>query len=281
MGTAGWSDAAGWYPPGIYRPEQRLRWYAGQFDFVEVNSTYYGLPRASVVRGWAERSPADFVFNVKAFSLLTRHRTPVAMLPPELRPPGVRVVRADDLGAELVEQVWQRFLGELEPLVAAGKLGLLLFQFSSGFRPGERARAYLAECARRAAPLRLCAEFRDPAWLSGPECQRTLDFLAGQGIALVCVDMPAGLAGSVPPVTAATAAAAVLRLHGRSPDWERGNKQERYRYRYDDAELARVAERAGELAGLAETCQVVFNNCCEGNAQVNALRLRALLAGSG
>ncbi|WHT20169.1 DUF72 domain-containing protein [Crossiella sp. CA-258035] len=281
VGTAGWSDssliATGWYPPGVYTPEQRLRCYAERFDFVEVNSTYYGLPRTSVTKAWAERTPDGFVFNVKAFSLLTRHRTPVAMLPPELRPAGPREVRPGDLEPELFDQVWQRFLDELDPLVAAGKLGLLLFQFPPYFRPGERARAYLAECARRVAPLRMCAEFRNPAWLSEEERDGTLDFLARHGIAYVCVDMTQGLPGSVPPVTAVTAPEAVLRLHGRSPEWEWGDKLARYRYRYDDTELADWAERVRDLAARAETTFVVFNNCSGDSAHVNAARFRDLV----
>jgi uncharacterized protein YecE (DUF72 family) len=281
VGTAGWTDkalvTAGWYPQGVRTPEQRLRCYAERFDFVEVNSTYYGLPQERNTRAWAQRTPEHFTFNVKAFSLLTHHQTATAMLPSDLRPDGEARVRQRDLAPDVVDEVWARFLDALEPLSAAGKLGLLLFQFPPGFRPGAEAREYLLECRRRAAPFRICVEFRDPAWLSDREREATLGFLAEHDLAFVCVDMPQGIPGSVPATTAVTSADAVVRLHGRSPDWTRGNKEERYRYSYDTVELDQWVERVQRLAAVAETTYVVFNNCYRDSAQVNAAELRTLL----
>src|SRR6516165_11271080 len=89
VGTAGWTDktliASGWYPPEASTPEQRLRFYARQFPLVEVDSAYYALPAERTAATWAERTPAGFTFNVKAFSLFTQHPTPVKALPTDLR----------------------------------------------------------------------------------------------------------------------------------------------------------------------------------------------------
>src|SRR5215469_17132745 len=89
IGTAGWTDKSliesGWYPPEATTPEQRLRYYATQFPLVEVDATYYALPAEQTASAWAERTPAGFVFNVKAFSLFTQHPTPVNALPADLR----------------------------------------------------------------------------------------------------------------------------------------------------------------------------------------------------
>src|SRR5690349_2482660 len=89
VGTCGWTDraflASGWYPPGRRDPEGRLRHYAGRFPVVEADSPYYALPSARTTRLWADRTPAGFRFDVKAFSLLTGHPTRPAALPADLR----------------------------------------------------------------------------------------------------------------------------------------------------------------------------------------------------
>jgi uncharacterized protein YecE (DUF72 family) len=79
VGTASWTDktliASGrFYPPNDNTPERRLRYYASQFPLVEVDRSYYAIPEARVAQLWAERTPALFLFNVKAFRLLTGHQ---------------------------------------------------------------------------------------------------------------------------------------------------------------------------------------------------------------
>ena len=90
VGTASWTDrtltGSGWYPPEAGTPEKRLRYYARQFDLVEVDATCYALPAGQTAALWAARAPAGFTFNVKAFSLFTHHPTAVAALPADLRP---------------------------------------------------------------------------------------------------------------------------------------------------------------------------------------------------
>lgn len=69
------------YPPGCTSAEARLRYYASQFLMVEVDSSYYVMPSATNSRLWVERTPEDFVFNVKACRALTQHQTPIKALP--------------------------------------------------------------------------------------------------------------------------------------------------------------------------------------------------------
>src|SRR5688572_9699773 len=76
IGTASWTDptltkTTHFYPRGVSSAEERLRFYASRFPIVEVDSTYYALPRRQVAELWAERTPAEFTFNVKAFALMT------------------------------------------------------------------------------------------------------------------------------------------------------------------------------------------------------------------
>ena len=89
VGTCSWTDPtllkSGWYPREVRTPEQRLQYYAEQFPIVEVDSSYYAIPAEKVVRLWVERTPPGFVFNIKAFSLFTRHPTRLRVLPRDLR----------------------------------------------------------------------------------------------------------------------------------------------------------------------------------------------------
>jgi len=86
VGTASWTDptitkGGVFYPRGVSSSEDRLRYYASQFSTVEVDSTYYSLPERAIAALWAERTPGDFVFHVKAHALMTGQPTEVARLP--------------------------------------------------------------------------------------------------------------------------------------------------------------------------------------------------------
>src|ERR1051325_176617 len=87
VGTASWSDpgfVADWYPKTV-RPADRLRFYADHFNFVEVNSTFYGIPKKEVVSRWCEQTPDDFLFDVKLPKVLSRHSARLESLPAGLR----------------------------------------------------------------------------------------------------------------------------------------------------------------------------------------------------
>ena len=103
VGLSGWNYAhwrgGVFYPPRL--PASRwLEFYAERFDTVEVNSTFYRLPRVDAVARWLEQTPADFLFAVKASRYLTH------------------VKRLVDIGQGIA-----RFYEPLEPLAEAGRLG--------------------------------------------------------------------------------------------------------------------------------------------------------------
>src|SRR5947209_3188789 len=90
IGTASWTDkslidSGRFYPPDATSAEDRLRFYASQFPMVEVDSSYYAIPTAQTASLWAERTPREFRFNVKAFRLFTGHQTSPAVLSKEVR----------------------------------------------------------------------------------------------------------------------------------------------------------------------------------------------------
>ncbi len=286
VGTAGWTDptliASGWYPPEARTPEQRLRFYARQFPLVEVDATYYALPAEQTAKAWTERTPDGFTFNIKAFSLFTQHPTPVKALPADLREAAGKAgkdrVYLKDVDPLLADQAWDRFLAALEPLRAAGKLGAILLQFPPWFPISRANKDYILACAQRAAPRRVCVEFRNHTWMTQDNQEETLRFLASHQLPYVCVDMPQGYPSSIPPVLAATSDLAVVRLHGHSDKWDSKDIHERFGYRYGPGELREWSRRVADLAADADVTDVVFNNCYGNYAHVNAQQLAGLIS---
>ena len=282
IGTASWTDksllGAGWYPKGADSAEERLKFYATQFPLVDVDSTYYFPPSEKNSELWAERTPPDFTFNIKAFSLLTQHPTKAEALYKDLDKPDKKNVYLNDLEPKVVDEVWDRFLSALEPLREAGKLGVLLFQFPHWFPIGKKNKEYVLECAKRAAPDQICVEFRSKSWMTDDNRDETLDFLEGHGIPYVCVDMPQGFKSSIPPVLAATADLAMIRFHGHNDaEWESGSVQKRFKYLYSEKELNEWAPKVADLAAEAKQTHVLMNNCYRDYAQRNARELAELL----
>jgi len=285
VGTAGWTDKtlldSGWYPPEADSPEKRLRYYARQFRLVEVDSTYYALPAETTAATWRDRTPAGFTFNIKAFSLFTQHPTPVKAMPADLREAagksGKDRVYLKDMDPAVADQAWDRFFAALSPLAEAGKLGAILLQFPPWFPISRANKQYIVACAERAAPRRVCVEFRNRTWMTPDNQKETLEFLSSHQLPYVCVDEPQGYPSSIPPVLAATSDLAVVRMHGHSDKWESKSIQEKFGYRYSEKEMADWAGNVRRLAEDAAETQVVFNNCYRDYAQVNARELTDLL----
>jgi uncharacterized protein YecE (DUF72 family) len=282
IGTASWTDktllASGWYPKGSSSAEERLRFYASQFPLVEVDSTYYTPPSEQNSRLWAERSPEEFTFNIKAYALFTQHPARVASIYKDLRPETTKKnVYLKDFEAPQVDEIWSRFLSALDPLESAGKLGPILFQFPQWFYTSSENREYILRCRERCAPRQICVEFRSQSWMNDKNRDRTVEFLRSYQLPYVVVDMPQGYRSSVPPVIEATAPLSVVRFHGHSEKWESKDIYERFGYEYSTEELKTWVEPVKQLASGADDVHVLFNNCYRNYAQVNAQELAELL----
>ncbi len=162
IGCSGWNydDWRGtFYPPRV--PRRRwLELYAEHFDTVEVNTTFYRLPRRDAVAAWVQQTPQGFIFAVKASRYLTHIR------------------RLQDL-----DQGISRFYERIEPLLETGRLGPVLWQLPANFhRDDERLAAWL-----QALPDgRHTIEFRHPSWFVAPVMQA----LREHGVALTIADHP-------------------------------------------------------------------------------------------
>jgi uncharacterized protein YecE (DUF72 family) len=161
VGTSGWqydSWKGAFYPHGL--PQRAwLEHYATVFPVVEVNNTFYRLPKDDTFERWRERSPPDFLFVLKASRYITHIRR-------------LRQAR------ESVQLFWSRAkrLG--------GKLGPVLFQLPPGFRAdAELLAGFLSLLPRE---MRAAFEFRDDSWRRGD----ILKVLDEAGAAWVVADRP-------------------------------------------------------------------------------------------
>jgi len=295
FGTASWTDPS-LIAPGVFYPdrattaEARLKYYSSLFSAVEVDSTYYALPTRRVAELWVERTPADFVFDVKAFGWMTGHAADSRRLPRVLQDALPNEIAekqrlyAKDVPREIRDEAWRIFADAILPLYEAGKLGAVFLQYPSWVRPAEHSAEMLSRARRRLGELPVAVEFRHSDWLAPRHRERTLALLRDNGMTYVVVDEPQGFASSVPPDIAVTSPRlAVVRLHGRRGEtWEKRGTSvlERFRYLYSEEELASWVPKIIEISGEAEHVHVVFNNCYGNYGTTNALEMARLVAQS-
>jgi uncharacterized protein YecE (DUF72 family) len=274
------------YPPGANSAEERLRYYSTQFPVVEVDATYYALPSKRTAESWVDRTPKHFVFDIKAHALMTGQPTEVSRLPKAIKeqlPAGLtekkRLYRKD-LPQELLDDVYGQFREALEPLVAAGKLGAVFVQFPKWVFPSNEARELIL-ATRERLDLPIAVEFRHGSWFNEKNAERTVKFLQEHKIPYVAVDEPQGFKSSVPPVVVPTSdELAVFRFHGRNKEnWEKKDipPSERFRYLYDEDELADWTPKIASVAKGTKQTHVIYNNCFSNYGTTNAREAARLL----
>jgi uncharacterized protein YecE (DUF72 family) len=292
VGTCGWTDrtlieAGTFYPPEVAEDaEERLRFYADRFPIVEVDSTYYAPPSERTAGLWVERTPKDFVFDVKAFRLLTHHPTPPRALWKDLRgelsgeAADKRNLYLDDLPEVLRAEAVDRFASALMPLHSSGKLGLILLQFPHWFLPGRKSFDHLTWLAERLSEYEVSVEFRQQLWMDEDHRHTTLDFLSRLNLVYVGVDEPQGFSSSLPPVAALTGPRGAVRFHGRNTEtWEKKGitAAERFAYDYPPQELAEWVPKIRGLHESGRPIHVLMNNCYSDYAVRNGTTLAGLL----
>jgi uncharacterized protein YecE (DUF72 family) len=163
IGCSGWNYDH--WRHGVFYPERLparrwLEYYARFFDTVEVNATFYRLPRESAAAKWLAETPPGFVFAVKMSRYVTH----------------VRRLRglADSLAL---------FYARIAPLARSPKLGPVLWQLPATFRRDD---ARLADALEQLPPGRHCFEFRHESWF----VHEVYELLRRHGVALVIGDSP-------------------------------------------------------------------------------------------
>ncbi len=252
IGTAGFSYAdwkGPFYPPDT-RQSAMLEEYARHFPVVEINSTYYAIPEPERVNAMARRTPASFLFNVKANKEMTH-----------------------EIGDG--SKVFEDFRRALRPLQDHGKLGCVLAQFPWAFKKSKENEDYLRKLARRLDGLDVVVEFRNAQW----DSDETLDLLSSAGLGYCCIDEPR-LKGLPAPRVALTSRVGYLRMHGRNAAnwWTKGRESwERYDYLYSADELAEWLSGVQNLSENSDRVYVIFNNHYKGQAPANAHTFEQML----
>jgi uncharacterized protein YecE (DUF72 family) len=290
VGICGWTEktliqSREFYPPSAKTAEARLRFYAQHFDVVEVDSSYYAIPAMQTVGLWAERTPEGFIFHIKAFAGLTGHGVDPRSLPSDLQ---------DLLTSEQREErhvylkdpaqiapIAARFRQNLEPLAAAGKLGVLVYQFPPWFHYSHGNLDHIVICKNLMPGLPLAVEFRHGSWLVPGQREVVLSFLRDNGLHYVTADEPQfGDLRTIPCLPRSTGDVAYFRYHGRNREnWFRKGVETalRYAYEYSDEELRGFVSSINEVAEKAKVTYVMFNNCYMASAIRNALRMKDLV----
>jgi len=240
LGTQGWlyrQWVGPFYPEGTDEHDF-LSEYAKHFNTVEIDSTFYGIPRETAVMGWAERTPQDFVFSAKFPKVITHDK-----------------MLADS------QMETQAFLAAMKLL--GDKLGPLVLQFHYQFGPEQRGvlDTYLAELP---PGFQIAVEVRNRRWLK-PEFY---DLLKQHGAALVLQDLY-----YMPRLTETTAPFVYIRWLGRRESITRVDRIQIDR----SAEQARWAEQVRDMLARGLAVYGYFNNHWAGHAPESVRQFRALL----
>ena len=255
IGTCGFSykDWIGpFYPKGI-KSIDMLPYYAERFSAVEIDSTYYAIPKPALFESMDRRTPADFRFAVKAPGSVTH--SPVDAQPP-----------AADVRA---------FAECLEPVRRSDKLAVVLTQFPNAFRPSRNSLHRLERLREWWADLPLVAEFRHRDW----QRNDALVHLRELGIGWCNVDEPR-FASLMRPGAEVTSPIGYIRFHGRNyAKWWKQERasHERYDYLYTKDELEEWVPRIADVVSQATQSYVFFNNHRLGKAPANARDLTRML----
>ncbi len=212
-GTSGFSykEWKGHFYPEKIAPDQMLNFYSTKLPAVEINNTFYRLPRREALEAWASQVPPDFRFAIKASQKITHMK---------------RLKNADDETGYLMDAV-----GVLEK-----KLGVVFFQLPPNFKKDvERLGAFLAGLPKH---IPVAWEFRHATWFD----DEVFDLLRQHDAALCLADADDDL--EVPLVSTASWGYLRLRRPGYSPDevfhWYKWVREQKWKnafvfFKHEDA----------------------------------------------
>jgi len=239
LGTCGWSFAdwkGTFYPPGT---RDQLTYYAGQFNAVEIDSTWYRIPNNRTVESWRRRTPEGFLFCPKLPGEITHEKM---------------LKGADDQVAAFIDVIFG----------LADRLGPILVQLHPRFAH-EQLPELEAFLSRLPPGFRYAVEFRHRSWVDQSDALKLLRSL-NMGLAMAHHPWYARIRQT-------TADFAYLRLLGRRnvfPDFARVHKPQ-------DAALRDWAAVLESLPAAVTRSFVFVNNQFEGHSPATVGRLRTLV----
>ena len=283
IGTSGWNYPSGngtwngiFYPPARRRPKgfDELAFYAAHFDTVEVNSTFYGQPRANVTRAWADRTPAGFEFSVKLYQKFTHPRMFTERV--------VKAMPADARGATDAIEALARpnaadldeFRRGIDPLATAGRLGAVLAQFPPSFKDTPASRDYVMQLLQSLHDYRVAVELRHRSWSDA--IADTLALLNAFQSAWVQIDEPKFKVSIRQNHLPNVKGFYYMRLHGRNAAkwWRHDKSEDRYDYLYSADELKEFSETAAAARELVKKTYLYTNNHFSAKSVANAAMIK-------
>jgi uncharacterized protein YecE (DUF72 family) len=264
VGVAGWS-----YPDwrGLVFPSEahfdKLEYLSQFFNTVEINNSFYVIPKEKMVQRWIEsvRQNPDFLFCVKLHQQFT-HGQSLQRGNPEIIP-------------EAVEAFKQAF----QPMLTVGRLGALLLQFPYRFHYQPENLDYLLRLFDAFRNYPLVVEVRHKSF----ELDSFYELLSQQKVAFANIDQPA-VSDSMPSTRVVTTPGlAYLRLHGRNAQaWFAADatREKRYDYDYASEELDGYLDMAREFQESQGKLYVIFNNHYRASEVKNAFEFLHKVTGN-
>ncbi|MGH9140476.1 MAG: DUF72 domain-containing protein [Vicinamibacterales bacterium] len=286
IGTSGWNYPSGkgtwngvFYPPSRGRAKgfDELSYYAEHFDSVEVNSTFYGQPRADVTQGWAARTPARFEFSIKLYQKFTHPRMFKERMAGNLPYEAGRESALLDALAEATAADVDLFRRGIDPLAASGRLGALLAQFPASFKDTPASREYLEAVLRAFADYPIAVELRHKTW--SDRIGETLTLLNAFNAAWVQIDEPKFRFSIRQNYLPNARGFYYMRLHGRNAAqwWRHERSEDRYNYLYSADELKEFTETAAAARTLVKKLYLYTNNHFSAKSVANAVMIKQQL----
>ncbi len=260
IGPAGWhyKDWYGYVYPETGDSDFKELDYLCQFvDTAEINSTFYRPANTFMASAWVRKVAHNpgFLFTAKLWNRFTHERTPCTNEDVDL------------------------YLQGIDPLMEAGKLGALLFQFPFSFKNSEESRKYLSQLFQTFSAYPIVLEVRHNTW----NHDSVYEFLDKSNVSIAAIDQPV-IGKSIPLQPVQTGPIGYVRLHGRNyKHWfskisqKKENASLRYDYLYTQKEIDEIAEVVRNVSQKSETTFAIQNNHPRGQALANGFQLAAAL----
>lgn len=261
IGLTGWSDHDLIAPVN----KRKLEDYASHFPFVEVDTSFYGIPSEKSVQSWMDKTPESFQFIPKAYQAMTQHQ------------------KWHD-HFESLEELFDTFKVRFYPMFREKRIKAFLFQFPPYFHCSQKNVDYLEMVSELMGTLPVAIEFRHRSWYSEENRENTLALLRKNFFIHTVVDQPQTPGNSIPGVFESTNSNLTLyRLHGQNySGWLNASDDPAWRtnrtlHDYSTEELIEIKNESLKLEKHSKEVAVIFNNNSGGHAAKNAKELQELL----
>lgn len=244
VGTSGWGYdewVGPFYPKGLTKKDY-LPYYSKIFYTNEINTTFYNIPSFQVVKNWAEKTPADFLFSVKIPKVITHE---------------------NNLELGYCSEDLDYFLGVMEPLIEVNKLLSFLIQLPPWFRKDKHfgnLKDFIENwpCNQERRGYNLVVEFRHKSWME----DNVFNYLKENQLTYCAVIEPL-----LPPrMDVTNSKFAYIRFHGYGKEiW--------FNYLFKDEEIKKWAIPIREVIQKTEKVGIYFNNHFSGYATKNSLMM--------